>query len=471
MTLSRWNHAVLLIAALASQIGEASAFVGASLNNGRTSTELYGNTKAPPLIPMPKGISYGEESRRYRRTVYSHDDWVKHRSPDRFFRNIISVLTSGIYKNIQNEVTFVTCIATLVVLWNAMVEGYTDFEGVKHAGLLAGTIAPILTLPMAPFTLSSTSLGLLLGTSLIFDQSLFVDSIRVSHTLTFSPSLAVFRTNTGYQRWDEARKNWGMNINHTRDLVRMGTAWYDMSGVSPERRKEDLQALSLATWSFVRAMQCHLSPESEDEEDFKKELYEKLPQEQAQAIIDAAHRPNRALFDLSVEIENLPMHFMRKNELNKAVTILEDNLGSSERLLTSPVPLFYSLHTTRFLLFWIMGLPFALYDSFSTSWNHTAMIPSMGVLAVFLMGIEELANQMEEPFTILPMQVFCDKIYDWCTEIVSWEAGDNGRRVHEAAEKHVSVSTAMVEMSNGETPNETNGGSTDETNESSATGS
>jgi predicted membrane chloride channel (bestrophin family) len=227
-----------------------------------------------------------------------------------------------------------------------------------------------------------------------------------------------------------------MNINRTRDLVRMGTAWYDKSSVSSERRKEDLKALSLATWSFVRAMNRHLSPEREDEENFKKELYEKLPQEQAQAIIDAAHRPNRALFDISVAIENLPMHFMRKNEINKAVTIFEDNLGSSERLLTSPVPLFYSRHTARFLLFWMIGLPFALYDSFSTSWNHIAMIPSMGILAIFLMGIEELANQMEEPFTILPMQIFCDKIYNWCTEIVSWEAGDNGMSVHEAAKKH-----------------------------------
>merc|ERR1712125_195430 len=33
---------------------------------------------------------------------------------------------------------------------------------------------------------------------------------------------------------------------------------------------------------------------------------------------------------------------------------------------------------------------------------------------------------MEDPFTILPMQAFCDKIYNWCMEIVSWEAGDNG---------------------------------------------
>jgi hypothetical protein len=41
----------------------------------------------------------------------------------------------------------------------------------------------------------------------------------------------------------------------------MGTAWYDDRGVSPERRKEDLKALSLATWSFVRCMKRHLSPE------------------------------------------------------------------------------------------------------------------------------------------------------------------------------------------------------------------
>jgi hypothetical protein len=36
-----------------------------------------------------------------------------------------------------------------------------------------------------------------------------------------------------------------------------------------------------------------------------------------------------------------------------------------------------------------------------------------------------LATQLEEPFTILPMQAFCDKIYKWCTEIVSFAPGDN----------------------------------------------
>ena len=210
----------------------------------------------------------------------------------------------------------------------------------------------------------------------------------------------------------------------------MATAWYDNTGASEQKRKQDLNELALATWSFVRAMKRHLSPESEDEEDFKLELYEKLPREQAQAIIDAAHRPNRALFDLSIAIENLPMHWLRKNEVHKAVTIFEDNLGSSERLLTSPVPIFYSRHTARFIFFWLLFLPFALYDNFAYSWNHLALLPTISILSLFLFGIEELANQMEEPFTILPMQAFCDKIYNWCMEIVSWEAGDNGMNIY-----------------------------------------
>jgi Bestrophin, RFP-TM, chloride channel len=104
--------------------------------------------------------------------------------------------------------------------------------------------------------------------------------------------------------------------------------------VSPERRRQDLQTLALCTWAFVRAMKRHLSPVEEDEEDFKTELFEKLPSRQAQCIIDAAHRPNRALQDLSMAIENLNMHFLRKDQIHAAATIFEDNLGSSERLLT-----------------------------------------------------------------------------------------------------------------------------------------
>mmetsp|Transcript_29384 Transcript_29384/g.70873 ORF Transcript_29384/g.70873 Transcript_29384/m.70873 type:complete len:458 (+) Transcript_29384:125-1498(+) len=361
----------------------------ASTSSSKTSssTQLFMNDEYE--------IPYGEESRKYRRTVYTHDDWVKHRSPNRFVGNLFSIPRSGIYKNMGREIVATSGVALFVFLYNMLTGGYDDFSQIHHEPLIG--FLPKMTLPLAPFTLASSSLGLLL----------------------------VFRTNTAYQRWDEARKNWGMNINHTRDLVRMGNAFYDSTGVDEGTRRADLDRLSKCTWAFVRSMKRHLSPEWEDEAEFRRELYERLPSTQAEAIINAAHRPNRALYDLSMAIENLPMHFMRKNEMHKALTIFEDNLGSSERLLTSPVPLIYNRHTARFLSFWLLLMPFALYSPFKGTWNHLGVIPATALISLFLFGIEELATQMEEPFTILPMQAFCDKIGNWCNEIVSWEDGDN----------------------------------------------
>jgi len=365
----------------------------------------------PPKLGKAKNISYGEASRKFRRTVYTHDDWVKHRSPDRFFKYIAEVPTSGIYKNLGREVSSLVAITMGILIYNGLVTGYQDISGIGHDPIWSSPFLPPLTLPVQPFTLSSSSLGLLL----------------------------VFRSNTAYQRWDEARKNWGMNINHTRDLNRMANAYYDRYGVPDEQRKADLTRVSLCTWAFVRSMKRHLSPEEEDEAPFKAELYERLPKSQAQQIIKAAHRPNRALYDLSLAIENLPMHMMRKNEMHAALTIFEDNLGSSERLLTSPVPLIYNRHTARFLSFWLLLLPFSLWEPFGFMWNHIGMLPAMAMLGLLLFGIEELATQMEEPFTILPMQAFCDKIGAWCDEISGWEDGTNGIKTNRSYQGRTKV--------------------------------
>merc|ERR1712003_41439 len=112
-----------------------------------------------------------------------------------------------------------------------------DFSGVMHDPVLKDVT--LLGLPLTPFTILSPSLGLLL----------------------------VFRTNSSYGRWDEARKFWGLNINHTRDLNRMATAWYGHDGITidPAKRAEDLRQVSLMTWAFVRSMKRHLSPPDEDE--------------------------------------------------------------------------------------------------------------------------------------------------------------------------------------------------------------
>ena len=38
-----------------------------------------------------------------RRTVYMHDDWVRHRSSDRFVRNMLTIGSSGINQALSKE--------------------------------------------------------------------------------------------------------------------------------------------------------------------------------------------------------------------------------------------------------------------------------------------------------------------------------------------------------------------------------
>mmetsp|Transcript_2474 Transcript_2474/g.3468 ORF Transcript_2474/g.3468 Transcript_2474/m.3468 type:complete len:437 (+) Transcript_2474:186-1496(+) len=415
--MTRWGQAFLVLAAFA----QANAFVTPSVGTTAAVTAKSPITSKPSELAMstkPADV-YGEESRKYRRTVYTHNEWVKHRSPDRFWKNLRTLSESGIYKSLAKEVVATTLVATFVCLYNGLVNGYTDLGGTQHPAVINGLL--VAGLPLTPFSLLTPSLGLLL----------------------------VFRTNSSYKRWDEARKAWGLNINHTRDLARMATAWYGnyknqegtefagaetprMEVIDPVKREEDLKRVSLCTWAFVRSMKRHLSPPAEDEEDFKAELYERLPADQAEKIIAATHRPNRALHDLSCAIDRLPMHFMRKNQINDAVTIFEDTLGGCERLLSSPVPVFYSRHTARFLSVWLLLLPLALYEPFKDSWNHTGEIPATALISICLFGIEELATSLEEPFTILPMQGFCDKIGANCDETVSWAGSGETKDVYMA---------------------------------------
>ena len=80
-------------------LGSVEAFVPQSVQTVTPSVETSSTAlPAGPPDTATKDIPYGETSRQFRRTVYSHDDWVKHRSPNRFVKNIFSLVNSGIYK-------------------------------------------------------------------------------------------------------------------------------------------------------------------------------------------------------------------------------------------------------------------------------------------------------------------------------------------------------------------------------------
>jgi len=77
-------------------------------------------------------------------------------------------------------------------------------------------------------------------------------------------------------------------------------------------------------------------------------------------------------------------------------------------------------HTARFLSAWLLLLPLALWDPFAHTWNHIGMIPTSMFISFFFFGIEELAVQLEEPFSILPMKALTDGIMLSADEYVKW---------------------------------------------------
>ena len=342
-----------------------------------------------PYAPVRR--SYIETSRQFRRTRFGVDDWLKHRSPDRFYKNLKNVGTSGLYRGIIFQMSAVLTVATFVWGWNLfLADGFTLLNGAHVDGLFN---APVLKLPLTPFTLASPSLGLLL----------------------------VFRTNTAYKRWDEARKCWGLTINNSRNIARMATAW-SSEAIEPneEIRAQKLEHLADCIWAFPRSLARHMESPFTSEADYVADLRERLSPEHADGLIASAHRPNRALFDLANAVNDLPMHALRRNEIDKSIVVLGDQLGGSERLFSSPVPIFYTRHTARYLTAWLTLLPFALYEPFGSTYNHLGMVPAVTVLSLFLFGIEELAIQLEEPFSILPMLGYSGTIGTNAQEIVRW---------------------------------------------------
>jgi hypothetical protein len=73
------------------------------------------------------------------------------------------------------EIVTTSTVATLIVFWNMIVGGYTDFNHVHHDAILQSLDLPLITLPLAPFTLASSSLGLLLG---MYCTDIFIDIWR-----------------------------------------------------------------------------------------------------------------------------------------------------------------------------------------------------------------------------------------------------------------------------------------------------
>jgi predicted membrane chloride channel (bestrophin family) len=309
-----------------------------------------------------------------------HKEWVKHRSSQRFVRNLNTLGESGVQQALSTELTAITAVAIFVVAINLLLGNYLDLAGISHPGPFSflSSLAPV-AIPGMAYTTAMPSLALLL----------------------------VFRTNTAYSRWNEARTLWGGVVNNCRNVVRQSNIYFPSDRYHDELKEQ----LAANTAGFCKALKNFLRG-PDDDEIFRGELMEMVDAglitvKQVDAAMAAKNRPMFFANAMSESTRKANIDVIGKQAIDRSISVLVDLCGACERIFKSPVPLVYTRHTSRFLTLFLLFLPFGLWKV-DESWNHWATIPMTDLIAFFLLGIEEIGIQLEEPFSVLPLEALCN---------------------------------------------------------------
>ncbi|KAG2494372.1 hypothetical protein HYH03_007429 [Edaphochlamys debaryana] len=217
---------------------------------------------------------------------------------------------------------------------------------------------------------------------------------------TFALSLLlVFRTNSSYSRWWEARMIWGAVVNLSRNFARQSLLWLPAP-----------QARVAVRWMMAAPylLKCHLRFNASVRENVSHIL---LPQE-LDWVLGWTHRPNAAAHVLGSSVVEGKLDTNRELVLMELVNTFIDCVGKCERIFKTPIPAAYTRHTSRYLMIYLTACPLVLWPSLGW-WTPIAAV----LITFLLLGTENIGVQLEEPFRVLPLDDMCRGIEATLREI------------------------------------------------------
>lgn len=219
----------------------------------------------------------------------------------------------------------------------------------------------------------------------------------------------VFRINSAYDRWWEARKLWGSMVNNTRNLAHKVRAFL------PPAVAEERRWFAIMIPNFVFSVKEHLRKGVDmDELDVPDAEFD-------QNIKGVNHIPNRLS---SMMYEKTNKLYLNKDIsgdqlflMDKELKEFSDILGACERIRNTPIPYNYSMFLKKFIFIYIITLPLG----FVTTAGYSTIF--IVVLVTFiLLSVELIAEEIEDPFGTdpndLPTDELAVKIKDNVREIL-----------------------------------------------------
>lgn len=196
--------------------------------------------------------------------------------------------------------------------------------------------------------------------------------------------LLIFRNNSAYDKWWEARKEWGALVNLSRNIA------LTLYSLFPEGTKE-INACYKLLIGFPYALKEHLR------KGVKIAELREIENNDLELIKTVTHKPNMIIKLLLLKINKLHKENQITNQQNTLlihnINGLTDVLGKCERIRNTPIPIAYAFLLKFFIVMYVVILPIGLLHDLG--WWTVFLV---AILYYILMSIVLIAEEIEEPF-------------------------------------------------------------------------
>lgn len=226
----------------------------------------------------------------------------------------------------------------------------------------------------------------------------------------------VFRTNAGHERWWEARKLWGGIVNQSRNIVVEALSYGNTLNVGSQQH---LWFKDMVKWTIAFSFATKESLRNGKNFD---ELSDLLNEQELDALKSAVHMP---LF-VAGKIADLLQQARHSHQIDSFVFmgmegqrgLLIDHIGACERILKTPMPLVYAIKVRRFILIFLLLLPFSLIENL---WFSAIFV--FFLVAYPLLSLDRIGIELQNPFATknlshLPLGTICDSIKLHCLALL-----------------------------------------------------
>lgn len=243
------------------------------------------------------------------------------------------------------------------------------------------------------------------------DKSWVKNITTVHNLLGFVLSLIlVFRTNTAYDRWWEARKQWGALTNISRTLsIKLNAMLPADDKVNRNFFRKSIPLFAETLFSFLRS-------------DYTKFMLDERDHPELADLDDKKHGPNQVaslIFKkVNVLYEENKITGDQLRILHEDITGMTNVCGACERIKNTPIPIAYSSFIKIFIIIYSITLPVGYV--FSMGYFVTLAVP---FIFYVLITIEMIGESIEEPFGLdsddLPIDKIANNIRKHCREILA----------------------------------------------------